>query len=322
MPLPDLPNWFVPEAHAVYNALRQELTAHIASAPHTLETAELMMTLGLPAQALASLRAPEADALPRPLKRLLQIRALHAMRLTEAAAQLAYHWLKGELPDDYELCLMLARLNYHLGLNTRSAEQAKRDIEAAVSTARHCIRLQPHNPCAYALLSRITAEYPHGQSLSEQMYRQLLHLTPDPPDDWRLTADAMWSCWLRQQTEPFEQWRAHLETLLRTPWNPIRTPYNPDHTAFLMLAEAYLRTDDRAAYERSLQIAFALYPTKASQLARRYLKRLRFGRFLQLMRYCFARSDKQEAQLRYAYLHADARARHGIILQSVGLERR
>lgn len=320
MRLPALPAWLIREAQDIYDSLRTELQTRATASPHTLETVELMITLGQPAAALALLRAPESNALPRTPKRILQVRALHAMRLTEAAAQLSHYLLKRELPDDYELCLMLARLNYHLGINTRWAEQAKRDIEAAVSTVRHCIRLQPHNPNAYALLSRIAAEFPNGQSLSAEMYCQLLQLAPDPPDDWRLAADAMWSCWLRQEKDEFERWRAQLERLLQPLWNPARTPHNPDHTAFLLLAEAYLRAGDRALYERNVQIAFALSPTKTPQLVRASLKRLRLGRWLQLMRYFVKRADPQEAQLRYAYLRADARAQRSIILQAVGLE--
>lgn len=316
-----MPYWFAPEARAVYDSLRSELQSRAATAPYSLETAELMIILGLPGEALAYLRTPQTDSLPLTPKRILQVCALHTMRLTEAAAQLSYHLLKHEQPDNYDLCLMLARLNHHLGMNARSAEQAKRDIEAAVSTVRHCIRLQPNNPSAYALLSRLAAEFPQWHSLSVEMYQQMLQLVPNSPDDWRLVADAMWSCWLRQQHDEFEHWQAHLEQLLRTPWKPTRTPYNPDCTAFHQLAEVYRRSGDRFAYERNLQSAFALYPSKTPQLSRLYFKCLRLGRFLQLARYFVSRQDSQEAQLRYAYLRADTRAKSSIILQSVGLER-
>jgi tetratricopeptide (TPR) repeat protein len=229
------------------------------------------------------------------------------MRLSEAAAQLLYHAVvKENLSDNYELCIELARMNYHLACNTKDAIQAKRDIEAAVSTTRHCIRLLPDKPDAYALLARITAQHPEGVRFSDEAYEHFkAAIQAHPRINWMVAANITYTHWLRNRYSDMSIWRDRWrEVLDKNLWQAEQLPFNPDRFAFSALAEIFRLSGMPGAFEEYLQTAFLLYPSKSAQLIRYYLRRLclrKFGHSLLL----FLRSvDKQEARLRHAYMRS------------------
>jgi tetratricopeptide (TPR) repeat protein len=240
------------------------------------------------------------------------------MCLSEAAAQLLYHAISREnLSNDYELCIELARMNYYLACNTKEPAQAKRDTEAAVSTTRHCIRLQPDKPDAYALLARITAQYPEGIRFSDEAYEHFkAAIQAHPRINWMVAADITYTHWLRSRFEDMSVWCDRwCEILDKNLWRAGWVPFNPDRFAFSALAEIFRLCGMPDVFEEYLQTAFLLYPSKSAQLVKYYMRRLCLRKFGHSLRLFLRNVDKQEARLRYAYMRSKPSERAKLIYE-------
>lgn len=288
----------------------------------TLARAELNIILGKPLSGLTLLKTQQ---LPSPLnatRRILQAKALHTMRLSEAAAYLLHYSIKTEsLHHSYEVCLELARMNYYLACNGRDANQAKSDIEAAVSTVRHCIKLSPNKPDAYALLARITAQHPQATHFSDDAYERFMATLDYPAGvNWRTTEDITYTHWLRGRTNEMTQWRDRwVEMVEAHLWDVKQVPFNPDRFTFSALAEIYRLAGISERFEEYLQTSFLLYPTKAANLVKYYLRRIRVREFVCSLVWFLKSADKQEARIRYAYTRSGASAKNRLISELTGL---
>lgn len=316
--------WANNKARQRYENLLSHLNHYAERTPshegvsEVLPAAELNIILGKPLLGLSTLRTKTVPQPLRATQRVLQARALHTMRLSEAAAQLLYHAISREnLSDNYELCIMLARMNYYLACNTKEPTQAKRDIEAAVSTTRLCIRLQPDKPDAYALLARITAQYPEGIRFSDEAYEHFkAAIQAHPRINWMVAADITYTHWLRGRFEDMSVWRDRwCEILDKNLWRADCVPFNPDRFAFSALAEIFRLCGVPDAFEEYLQTAFLLYPSKSAQLIRYYMRRLCLRKFGHSLRLFLRSVDKQEARLRYAYMRSNPSERAKLIYE-------
>ncbi|MCS6831892.1 MAG: hypothetical protein NZ749_14795, partial [bacterium] len=120
--------WVSNRARQSYEQLSRELHARLhasmnataSTAEETLATAELHIILGQPLRGLSLLKEGELPGEFLSPRRILQARAFRTMRLTEVAAQILYHAVQNEGPNqDYDACLELARMNSFLAYETR-----------------------------------------------------------------------------------------------------------------------------------------------------------------------------------------------------------
>lgn len=309
----------------------EKIAAHLRSgslgdAPYpegveTLATAELNIILGKPLSGLALLKTQPLPSTLHAARRILQAKALHSMRLSEAAAYLLHYSIETEsLHNSYEVCLELARVNYYLACNSRDAHRVKSDIEAAVSTVRHCIKLSPDKPDAYALLARITAPYPHATHISDDAYERFM-ITLDNPArlKWGAAADITYTHWLRGRVNEMSSWREQwVEIVEANLWDVQQVPFNPDRFTFSALAEIYRLAGIHEKFEEYLQTSFLLYPTKTANLVKHYLRRLHLRKFICSLAWFLTSADKQEASLRYTYARSGALDKKRLIFELIG----
>lgn len=274
-----------------------------------LDVADMHVKLGEPLQALYLLRqSPLNDSNTLVKKRILQSYALRSMRMTDAAAYLLFR--TPQTRDDYELCLELARINFFLAVNARNSQHFRHDIEAAASTLKHCIRLNPYRPEAYVLYAHIAAPYDEWADLSDRCYHQFEELISQSAQEMlslQVLHDAFSTNWLRGRTAKARQWLERWQQCLEV------SPWLGDRVAFQQLGMAFWNLGKSDLYEECLQIVFLMYPSKAGRLVQFYGRRLRLARLFQIFRLGFRYTDLREYRWRLMLSRARGVAKKNVL---------
>ncbi len=297
-----------------FETLRSQVDEGKGDIERLLETAHLHIKLGEPLQALERLRTiPIEDASVFVQRRILQSRALWAMRMSEAAAYLIFTAIKRY--ESYDLCLELARLNFFLALNARRPQQAKESAEASASTLKHCIRLDPSRPEAYALHAHIAAPYDEWQALSDEYYSRFERAVSEYDEenvDCEMLWDAFSTNWLRGRYEQAQLWLNRFQRLLE------ESPWWGDARSFIKLGFAFGQLGNVALYEEYLQVSYLMYPTKAGELMRYYQCRFRVGRVLQMLWLAARCTDMREYRWRRAFAKGSGVEKRDILSSLIG----
>lgn len=279
-----------------------------------LDIADMHVKLGEPLQALDLLRqAPLNDSNTLVKKRILQSYALWSMRMTDAAAYLLFRTTQTH--DDYELCLELARINFILAVNARNPQQFRRDIEAAASTLKHCIRLDPYRPEAYVLHAHIAAPYDEWADLSDRYYHQFEEVVSKSAQETlslHVLHDAFATNWLRGRLEKAQEWLERWQQCLEA------SPWLGDRVAFQQMGMAFRNIGKTNLYEECLQIAFLMYPSKSSKLVQFYWRQIRLARLFQIFRLGVSHTDLREYRWRLMLSRARGVAKKNVLSALIG----
>lgn len=297
-----------------FQTLKLEMDGGERNTERLLETARLHIKLGEPLQALEQVRSiPIEDESVFIKRRILQSRALWAMRMSEAAAYLIFTTIKRY--ESYDLCLELARLNFFLALNARTPQRTKESLEASASTLKHCIRLDPSRPEAYVLHAHIAAPYDEWQVLSDEYYSQFERAVSEydvEHADCEMLWDAFSTNWLRGRYEQAQLWLNRFQHLLE------ESPWRGDVRSFIELGLAFREVGNIALYEEYLQVSYLMYPTKAGELMRYYQRRLRVGRVLQMIWLAVRCTDMREYRWRRAFAKGSKFEKRDILASLIG----
>jgi tetratricopeptide (TPR) repeat protein len=291
---------------------------HFHALQHTaseLDRAEMHIKLGEPLKGIEILRATETNETTATIrKQILLARALWSMRMPHLGACLLFK--SCDIYTSYDLCLELARLNYILGINARKPLQVKEDLEAAASTLKHCIRLDPNRPEAYSLHACIAAPYAEWRDLVLDYYHrfeEVMSQTEGEISDWFMLMDAFYVNRNLGRLEEARQWLERLQQLLNS------SPWLGDRFAFHALAHAFRRLGNKALYEENLQCAWLLYPSKGGDLVRAYARRGRLFRVIQMFCIAYHNTDLREYRWRLAFAKAKGGAARQMLADLTGL---
>jgi tetratricopeptide (TPR) repeat protein len=307
-------SWLRADALAKYRRTLDHFQALLDTASK-YELAEMHIKLGEPIKGIELLRGIEpSESTTTVRKKVLLARALWTMRMPEVGAWLLFK--SPEIETSYDICLELARFNYILAKAARDPQQTKKDLEAASSTLKHCMRLDPHRPEAYILHARLAAPYAEWRDLALDFYDRFVSTMPQEGDEsleWFILMDAFDTNYILGRLVEAKQWLERLQQLLN------KSPWLGDRFAFQSLAHAFRLFEDKNLYEENLQCAWLLYPSKIGELVRAYTHRGKLFRVLQMFVIAYRNTDLREYRFRLRLAKASGATARQVLTDLIGI---